>query len=42
MKYQKIKDLLGNTPKQPTKLSAKNWVEINGDVRGIYTDIHAW
>ena len=31
-----------DTPNQPTKLSAKNWVEINGDVRGIYTDIHAW
>ena len=40
--YQKIKNLLDNTPNQPTKLSAKNWVEINGNVRGTYTDIRAW
>ena len=42
MKYQKIKNLLDNTPNQPTKLSAKNWIEINGNVRGTYTDIRAW
>ena len=38
MKYQKIKNLLDNTPNQPTKFRARNWVEINGDARGTYTN----
>ena len=35
MEYQKI-NLLGNSPNQPTKFRAKNWVEINDDTRGTY------
>ena len=35
MEYQKIIQLLDNTPNQPTKFRTKNWVEINDDVRGI-------
>ena len=31
MLYQKIINLLGNTPNQPTKFRTKNWVEINDD-----------
>ena len=31
MEYQKIINLLGNTPNPPTKLRTKNWVEINDD-----------
>ena len=36
MEYQKILNLLHNTPNQPTKLRTKNWVEINDDIRGTY------
>ena len=36
MEYQKIINLLGNTPSQQTKLSTKNWVEINDDAYGTY------
>ena len=36
MEYQKIINLLGNTPSQQTKLSSKNWVEINDDAYGTY------
>ena len=36
MEYQKIINFLGNTPNQPTKFRTKNWVEINGDLRGTY------
>ena len=31
MEYQKIIDLLENTPNQPTKFRTKNWVEMNDD-----------
>ena len=34
MKYQKMINLLENTPNQPTKFRTKNWVEINDDSRG--------
>ena len=34
MEYQKIKNLLGNTPNQPTECRTKNRVEINHDSRG--------
>ena len=34
MEYQKIINLLDNTPNQPTKFRSKNWVEINDDSRG--------
>ena len=36
MEYQKIIDLLDNTPNQPIKFKTKNWVEINDDTRGMY------
>ena len=36
MEYQKIIDLLDNTPNQPSKFKTKNWVEINDDERGAY------
>ena len=36
MEYQKIINLLDNTPNQPTKFRTKNWVEINDDARVTY------
>ena len=36
MEYQKIINLLDNTPNQPTQLRTKNWVEINDEDRGTY------
>ena len=36
MEYQKIINLLGNTPNQTTKFRIKNWVKINDDERGTY------
>ena len=36
MEYQKIINLLENTPSQPTKFRTKNWTEINNDLRGTY------
>ena len=34
MEYQKIMNLLDNTPNQATKFRTKNWVEINVDSLG--------
>ena len=36
MGYQKIMQLLHDTPNQPTKFRTKTWVEINNDSRGTY------
>ena len=36
MEYQKVINLLDNTPNQPTKCRTKNWVEINDDSDGKY------
>ena len=36
MEYQKIINLLENTPNQPTKFKTKYWVEINDDALGMY------
>ena len=36
MEYQKNKNLLKITPKQPSKFRTKNWIEINDDEHGIY------
>ena len=36
MEYQKIINLLDNTPNQPTKFRTKNWVNINDKSRGTY------
>ena len=34
MEYQKMENLLYNTPNQPTKFRTKNQVSINNDARG--------
>ena len=36
MAYQKVINLLDNTPNHPTKFKTKNWVEINDESRGTY------
>ena len=36
MGYQKIINLLDNTPTQPTKFKTKNWVAITAEARGTY------
>ena len=36
MGYQKIINLLDNTPNQPTKFRKKNWAEINDEEGGTY------
>ena len=37
MEYQKIANLIDdNTPNQPSKFRARNWIEINGESRGTY------
>ena len=38
MEYQKIINLLDNTPNQPTKFRTKNWVRINDESRGTYNN----
>ena len=37
MEYQKIVNLLNNKSNKPSKFRTKNWVEINDDVRGVYS-----
>ena len=34
MEYQKIVNLLNDASNQPSKFRTKDWVEINGDIRG--------
>ena len=36
MEYQKIINLLDNTPNQLSKFRTKNWVETNNASRGTY------
>ena len=36
MEYQKIINLLDNTPNQPSRFRTRNWAEVNNDWRGIY------
>ena len=36
MEYQKIINLLDNTPNQLSKFRTTNWVEINDELRGTY------
>ena len=36
MEYQKITNLLDNTPNQPSKFRTNNWVKINDESRGRY------
>ena len=37
MEYQKIANLLNDGSNKPSKFRTRNWVEINDDVRGIYS-----
>ena len=39
MEYQKKKNLLDNTPNQPTKFRTNNWIEINDESRGVYNTV---
>ena len=34
MEYQKIINLLGNTPDQASKFKTKSWIEMNDDLHG--------
>ena len=36
MEYQKIINLLGNTPNQSTKFKTRSWVAINDEECGTY------
>ena len=36
MEYQKVINLLDNTPNQPTKFRTENWFETNDDSRGTH------
>ena len=36
MEYQKIINLLDNTPNQLSKFKTKNWIEINDQSGGVY------
>ena len=38
MKYQKVINLLDNTPNQLSKFKIKNWVEINDESRETYNE----
>ena len=38
MEYQKIVNLLDNASNQPSKFRTRNYVEINDDSRGTYTN----
>ena len=37
MEYQKIGNLLNNESNKSSKFRIRNWVEINDEVRGIYS-----
>ena len=37
MKYQKIANLLDSASNKPSKFRTRNWVEINDDLRGVYS-----
>ena len=38
MEYQKIRNLLDNSPNKTSKFRTKNWVEINDESTGTYND----
>ena len=38
MEHQKIANLLDNRSNQISKFRTRNWVEVNDDSRGIYTN----
>ena len=37
MEYQRIMNLLVNTPNQPSKFKTKNWIKINDEPRWMYS-----
>ena len=37
MEYQKIANLLDSASNKPSKFRTRNWVEINDDIRGVYS-----
>ena len=37
MEYEKITNLLDSVSNKPSKFRARNWVEINDDIRGVYS-----
>ena len=37
MEYQKIANLLNVVSNEPSKFRTKSWVEINDDIRGVYS-----
>ena len=37
MEYQKIVNLLDSASNKPSKFRTRNWVEINDDIRGVYS-----
>ena len=37
MEYQKIINLLDNTPNHLSKFRTENWIEINNQSRGVYS-----
>ena len=37
MEYQKIANLLDSASNKPSKFRTRNWVQINGDIRGAYS-----
>ena len=37
LEYQKIINLIGNTPDQLSKFRTKTWIEINNQSRGVYS-----
>ena len=39
MEYQKLINLLENTPNHPSKSKTKNQVEVNDELRGTYNNI---
>ena len=38
MEYQKIENLLESTSDNPSKFKTRNWIEINDESRGNYTN----
>ena len=36
MEYQKIANLIDDTPNQPSKFRTKNWIEVSDESRGAY------
>ena len=38
MENQKIANLLDNASNQPSRFRTRNWIEINDDSRGTYTN----